>query len=113
MAKIIVFRFKGGPRDGDESRSDKESSIGVRNEVSAYWSFSNAGTIGARVPVLAPAARDNAQAQSKSGQKPDTVVLHRYDVARKEETATEIIVSCEYQYEFSDPKQGEWKQGDG
>ena len=113
MEKTIVFRFKGGPRDGDETRSDRESSIGIPNEVTAYWSQSEKGTVGSQIFVIAMATRDKIQAQSTAGQTPDFPRFHRYDVVRRDLTETEVIVTCEYYSELPFDPNATWQKGSG
>ena len=113
MEKAIVFRFKGGPRDGDETRSDKESSIGIPNEVTAYWSQSQKGTVGSQLYVIAMANPDKLQAQQKAGEKPDVPRFHRYDVVCRDLTEAEVIVTCEYYSELPFDPNATWQKRNG
>ncbi len=94
--KRIVFRFLGGPRDGQESRWDAGTPV---NEAVKFWTYTEAGTIGQVFEGISPAAWDRIidrgdEALEKMGTPP----LHRYEVVEKLKTVTEVIVVCEYRH---------------
>jgi len=76
--KIIVFRFRGGARDGQTVRSDQPSED--RNEAVSYWSMTWNGTVGRRFDVSAPGKLE----------------YQRYQVSSKYEVTDEIHVNCQH-----------------
>lgn len=92
----IVFRFCGGPRDGEESRWDAGTPV---NEAVKFWKYTQAGTVGQSFEGISPAAWDKideggVEALEKMGTPP----LHQYEVVDKSKTATEVILVCEYRH---------------
>jgi hypothetical protein len=78
--KVIVFQFQGGTRDGQSVRSD-ESQQGL-NEALAFWALTRKGSGGQRFDAPLPGS-------SKS---------ERYKVAGKEETESQIVVTCKHMF---------------
>ncbi len=92
----IVFRFLGGPRDGQESRWDAGTPV---NEVVKVCVYTEMGTVGQTFEGISPAAWDKineggVEALEKMGTPP----LHRYEVVEKLKTVTKMIVVCEYRH---------------
>ena len=79
--KVIVFRFRNGPRDGEIVRSDQPSAI--LNEARTLYSMTRWGTTGKR--ILFPESEDAGHP-----------VRRFYTVIGKEVTADDITVTCEY-----------------
>jgi hypothetical protein len=77
--KVIVFRFRGGNRDGQAICSDQPRE-GL-NEANAFWAMTRKGVVGRRFDVPAPGT---------SG------AYHRYKVVSKHEVGGEIHVTCEH-----------------
>jgi hypothetical protein len=76
--KVVIFRFSGGPRDGQTVRSDQPQQ-GV-NEAQTYWALTRKGLIGRRFDVPAPA----------------DLAYHRYKVTSRWEDSGEIHVTCSH-----------------
>ena len=51
----IVFRFLGGPRDGQHSRWDAGTPV---NEAVKFWTYTEAGTVSQVFEGISPAAWD-------------------------------------------------------
>jgi hypothetical protein len=78
-ANVIVFRFSGGNRDGQEVRSDQPRD--GFDEAGTFWAMTRKGTAGRRfdVPVAGcPGA------------------YQRYKVVSKYEIGGEVRVHCEH-----------------
>ncbi len=75
--KVIVFRFRGGARDGDAVRSDLPA--GSRNEAELLWKKSWEGTVGRRFDVSEPV----------------TLAYGRYQVVSKYEVDNEVHIMCD------------------
>jgi len=94
--KSIVFRFLGGPRDGQESRWDAGTPV---NDAVKFWTYTEAGTVGQVFEGISPAAWDKIdEGGVEAIEKMGTPPLHRYEVVNKLKTATEVIVVCEYRH---------------
>jgi hypothetical protein len=79
--KVIVFNFRGGPRDGEIARSDQP--VDFVNEALTCWAVSRQGTIGRRILSKPP---------SETG----PMGRQYYLVVDLRDTADEIVVTCEY-----------------
>ena len=94
--KSIVFRFLGGPRDGQESRWDVGTPV---NDAVNFWTYTEAGTVGQVFEGISPAAWDKiGEGGVEALEKMGTPPLHRYEVVKKLKTATEVVVVCEYRH---------------
>ncbi len=82
--KSIVFRFLGGPRDGQESRWDAGTPV---NEAVKFWTYTEAGTVGQVFEGISPAAwgkidEGGIEALEKMGTPP----LHKSSRAERHDT---------------------------
>ena len=87
--KLVIIRFVGGPRDGQEERSDKLDDEGV--PVEAYWPLIYGGEIGRAFNVVSPRVEEalKRREQDVRGE------VYRYVVVYREETDAEIVITCE------------------
>jgi hypothetical protein len=94
--RAVVFRFKGGPRDGDESSSGDWKSNVVIGEVAKYWSESDRATVGRRFEAMSRHGADTLVHESMRIGRAAAPVSHLYEVVRKQELEDSTIVDCVY-----------------
>jgi hypothetical protein len=75
--EVIVFRFHGGCRNGQDVRSDRPEEA---REVELYWTLTWNGTIGRRINV----------------ESPDRPAFQPYQVTSKRIADNKVLVTCEH-----------------
>ena len=76
--KVLVFRFIGGMRNGEEVRSDAPGEN--QEEADMLWKQTWNGTVGRRFDVPIPAAG----------------VFQRYQIKSKHDAEGEIHITCQH-----------------
>jgi hypothetical protein len=79
--KVIEFHFRGGPRNGEVSRSDQP--VNFINEALTLWAVTRQGAIGRH--ILSRPPTESASLRQ-----------HYYAVVDSRDTPDEIVVTCEY-----------------
>jgi hypothetical protein len=101
--KVVVFRFYGGPRDGQDVRSDDGISPKHRiNEAIMYWLVTAHGEVGIRFASLSPRAMGILAAEGYDKARQlyrGALRKYRYEVIDKKESSTELMVVCEFRGE--------------
>ncbi|HJQ80538.1 MAG TPA: hypothetical protein VJ828_11310 [Lacipirellulaceae bacterium] len=98
--KAITFRFCGGPRDGQEVRSDDEVSSKHRiNEAIMYWLVTANGEMGSQFPSLSPRAMEILATEGYEEARQQfggPLRKYRYEVIQKRESLNELTVVCQF-----------------
>jgi hypothetical protein len=98
--KSAVFRFNGGPRDGQELRSDGVPSAFHRiNEADLYWLATAHGEIGKQFACLLPREMEitTADGRENFGQPSNRPFRkYRYTVVDTRESQADVIVTCRF-----------------
>lgn len=94
--KVVVFRMRGGPHDG-EVRSDGDGSHEFGIDAEGLWEMTGGGAVGREFKGMSPTAWDVVKTGgAKAAEELGPIPSHRYEVVDRSETSSEIIVDCEY-----------------
>ena len=88
----IVFRFTGGPLDGQVVRG----SLAEESEAERYFLLSHHGRIGQRFRVASPYAVDLLAEEQLQEEHPHRFQQHSYEVIDRVETAGKVLVRAKY-----------------
>lgn len=97
VGKTFAFRFVGGPRDGQESRSDAPVAPGGPiNDAQGFWFITKGGTVGRAFKGPSPGVLDRALAErfENIAAEVGPVRPHRYEVTDRDETEHEVVIIC-------------------
>ena len=103
--KSIVLCFRGGPRDGQELRSNARDASSHRvDEAMMYWFAAANGEVGVQFNCLSPCAMELLAAEGyENARRKSGGPLHRfrYEVIDKKELSRELCVLCQFRGEGS------------
>ena len=97
--KVLVFRLRGGPRDGQEARSDTPNDFNV-NEAIQFWITSRNGTVGHQFGCMSPRFFELIMTKGpREGYKEadGPAELYRYKIVHRQDAESEIVLTCNFE----------------